>query len=378
MSEKIKKYKKDVSREHIIYRTGIIGIITNIFLAGFKAALGLFSNSIAIVLDAVNNLSDVISSVVTILGVKFANKSPDKKHPLGHGRIEYLSAMSVSAIVLYAGVAAFAEAIKKIIHPIEPKHSVVSIIIISASIVIKLLLGFYVKKKGKAVGSAALIASGKDALFDAAVSFSVLISIIVFFGTGKSIEAYIGLLISIFIIKSGIEMLLETFDDVLGKRAEASLTKKIKELLAEEPEVRGAYDLIIYNYGHEKNYASVHLELPDYMTVEEVDVLTRHAQEKVFKETGVILIGVGVYSYNTRNDEASALRNLVLDTVLAFDWALQLHGFYVDTEKKDMRFDVVLSFDIEQEKGVEILMNAVREKLPDYTIKISPDVDVSD
>lgn len=338
----------------------------------------IFSNSIAIVLDAVNNLSDVISSVVTILGVKIAKKSPDKKHPLGHGRIEYLSAMLVSAIVIYAGVAAFAEAIKKIIHPVTPKHTVISFILISVSIVVKLFLGFYVKKKGESVGSVALIASGKDALFDAAVSVSVLISIIVLFATEKSIEAYVGLLISVFIVKSGMEMLLETLDDVLGKRAEASLTKKIKELLVEEPKVRGAYDLMVYNYGHNKNYASVHLELPDYMTVEEVDVLTRHVQEKVLKETGVILIGVGVYSYNTRNDKAAELRNLALDTVLAFDWALQLHGFYVDTIKKDMRFDVVLSFDIEQEKGIDILTKVFKEKLPEYTVKISPDIDISD
>ena len=369
---------EEISRERIIYKTGLIGIVTNILLAGFKAAVGIFSNSIAIVLDAVNNLSDVISSVVTILGVKIAKKSPDKKHPLGHGRIEYLSAMLVSAIVIYAGVAAFAEALKKIIHPVTPKHTVISFILISVSIVVKLFLGFYVKKKGKSVGSVALIASGKDALFDAAISVSVLISVIVLFATEKSIEAYVGLLISVFIVKSGMEMLLETLDDVLGKRAEASLTKKIKELLVEEPKVRGAYDLIVYNYGHNKNYASVHLELPDYMTVEEVDVLTRHVQEKVLKETGVILIGVGVYSYNTRNDKAAELRNLALDTVLAFDWALQLHGFYVDTIKKDMRFDVVLSFDIEQEKGIDILTKVFKEKLPEYTVEISPDIDISD
>lgn len=147
MSKQIQN-NEETSRERIIYKTGLIGIVTNILLAGFKAAVGIFSNSIAIVLDAVNNLSDVISSVVTILGVKIAKKSPDKKHPLGHGRIEYLSAMLVSAIVIYAGVAAFAEAVKKIIHPVMPKHTVISFILISVSIVVKLLLGFYVKKRG--------------------------------------------------------------------------------------------------------------------------------------------------------------------------------------------------------------------------------------
>ncbi|MBO7659421.1 MAG: cation diffusion facilitator family transporter, partial [Clostridia bacterium] len=145
------------NREKAIVKTSIVGIVTNILLVGFKAFVGLVSNSIAVILDAVNNLSDALSSVVTIIGAKLGAKQPDKKHPLGYGRIEYLSSMIVAALVLYAGITSLVESIKKIIHPEAADYSTVSIIIISVAIVVKLLLGLYVKKQGKKVNSGALV-----------------------------------------------------------------------------------------------------------------------------------------------------------------------------------------------------------------------------
>ena len=365
-------------RDKVIVRTSIIGIIANIFLAAFKAAVGIISNSIAVVLDAVNNLSDALSSVITVIGTKLAGKKPDKKHPLGYGRIEYLSAMIVSALVLYAGITSAVESVKKIIWPEEADYSIVSLIIIASAVVVKIILGSYVKKQGKKVNSNALIASGADAAFDAILSASVLLSAVIFLLTGVSLEAYVGVIISAIIIKSGVEMMIETLNDILGQRADAETTKKIKELLVSEPEVRGAYDLIINNYGPNKNYASVHLELPDTMTVDEVDLLIRREQLKVFKETGVILTGIGVYSYNTKNDEAAKIRNAIQEKVMSHDWALQVHGFYADTENKTIRFDVVTSFDITGRESVEILTKEIGEMYPDYELQIAHDVDISD
>ena len=365
-------------RDKIIVRTSVIGIIANIFLAAFKAAVGILSNSIAVVLDAVNNLSDALSSVITVIGTKLAAKKPDKKHPLGYGRIEYLSAMIVSALVLYAGITSAVESVKKIINPETPDYSVVSLIIIASAVVVKLILCSYVKRQGKKANSNALIASGVDAAFDAILSASVLLSAIVFMLTGVSLEAYVGVIISVIIIKSGVEMMIETLNDILGQRADAETTKKIKELLVSEPEVRGAYDLVINNYGPNKNYASVHLELPDTMTVEEVDLLTRRVQFKVYRETGVILTGIGVYSYNTQNDEAAEIRNSVQKQVLSHDWALQIHGFYADTEAKEMRFDVVTSFDITGRESIEVLTKEITDLYPDYDVQIAHDVDISD
>lgn len=366
------------NRDRIIVKTSTIGIITNVFLASFKAAVGILSNSIAVILDAVNNLSDVLSSVITIVGTKLAGKKPDKKHPLGYGRIEYLTAMIVSGIVFYAGLTSFVESVKKIITPVKPDYSITSLIIIAVAVVVKIILGKYVKSQGEKVNSGSLVASGQDALSDAILSASVLGSAIFFMLKGISLEAYIGIIISIMIIKSAIEMMTETINEILGMRADKETTQKIKKILCDEPDVRGAYDFIIYNYGPDKNYASVHLELPDTMTVQEVDKLTRKLETKVFKETGIILVGVGVYSYNTGNTEAGKIQNKVQEKVLSHDWVIQLHGFYIDIEKKEMRFDAVMSFDIDPKEGLQTLYDEMKKEYPDYSIQIVPDVDVSD
>ena len=367
-----------VSRDQVIIRTSVIGILTNVFLAAFKAVVGVASHSIAVILDAVNNLSDALSSIITIVGTKLAGRLPDKKHPLGYGRIEYLSAMIVSGIVLYAGITSAVESVKKIIHPETPDYSVLSLVIIAVAVVVKIVLGRYVKAQGRKVNSGSLVASGSDAMFDAILSSSVLVSAVIFMLTGLSLEAWVGVVISGFIIKSGIEMMTETLDEILGARADKETTDRIKELLVEAPEVRGAYDLLLNNYGPDKNVASVHLELPDTMTVAEVDRLTRRLESKVYRETGVILTGVGLYSYNTGNSEAARIQNDVQQRVLAHDWALQLHGFYLDTQAKEMRFDVVMSFDIRPREGIAILMEEMKRAYPDYAIEITPDVDITD
>ena len=378
MDNKSIPHIKEQSRDKVIIRTSIIGILTNVFLASFKAVIGLISNSIAVTLDAVNNLSDALSSIITIVGTKLAGKLPDKKHPLGHGRIEYLSAMIVSGIVLYAGITSTVESVKKIIHPEKPDYSVISLVFIAVAVIVKIILGRYVKIKGEQVNSGSLIASGADAMFDAILSASVLASAIIFMLSGFSLEAYVGLIISGFIIKAGIEMMIETINDILGVRAEKEKTDKIKNLLTEEPYVRGAYDLIMYNYGPDKYFASVHLELPDTMTAREIDKLTRKLEKKVYKETGVVLAGVGLYSYNTGNDEASEIQKDVRERVMSHDWAIQLHGFYIEVETKEITFDVVMSFDIKPHEGIKVIYDELKEAYPEYNIQIRPDVDVSD
>ena len=363
-TEKIADIPRETeSRSAIIVRTSIIGIAANVLLAAFKAAVGILSHSIAVTLDAVNNLSDALSSVITIIGSRVASKRPDKKHPLGHGRVEYLSAMLVAAIVLYAGITSMVESVKKIIHPETPDYSVLSLVIIAVAVGVKIILGRYFIRKGKEAGSGALEASGADASFDAVLSLSVLLCAILFKLTGISLEALVGAVISVVII---------------GHRADEETVLAIKKLLVEEPEVLGAYDLFLTNYGPEKDFATVHVELPDTMTVDEVDLLTRRLQMKVYKQTGVVLTGIGVYSYNTRDEEAARMRSRIMETVLAHDWALQMHAFYADMQKKTIRFDVVLSFDIDAHEGVEILREEVHALYPDFTLQISPDVDISD
>ena len=367
-----------VQREKVIVRTSVIGILANLFLAGFKAAVGLAANSIAVILDAVNNLSDALSSVITIVGTKLAGREPDRNHPLGHGRIEYLTAMIVAGIVLYAGLTSLIESIKKILHPEAADYSTVSLVIIAAAVVVKLLLGSYVKAQGKKVNSASLFASGSDASFDAILSASVLASAVVFLLTGISLEAWVGVVIAGFIIKSGVEMMTDTVGDILGKRTDPELAAAIKKTITADPDVHGAFDLFLYNYGPDKNYGSVHVEVNDTMTADEIDVMDRRIQAEVFKKHGVILTGIGLYAINTRDDAVGQMRRAVLEKVMAHDYALQFHGFYVDTETRQMTFDVVFSFDCDRAAALAELRNEIQAMYPDYQLLIQCDIDVTD
>ncbi len=249
--------------------------------------------------------------------------------------------------------------------------------IIAVAVIVKIVLGRYFKRQGQAAESGALEASEADALFDAILSFSVLVSALIYLGTGISLEAYVGVVIAAFIIKSGIDMMRETLNDILGERPDPALVRKIKGLLASEPEIRGAYDLMMNNYGPGRNYASVHIELPDTMSVEEADRLTRHIHDKIFEATGVRLRGVSVYSYNTKDQGAIPIRKAIYKIVMAHPYALQVHGFYVDRAKKEMRFDVVVRFGNDLQAILKELHEEVQAAYPDYNILIDPDMDIS-
>ncbi len=365
-------------RERTIVRTSAIGIGANVMLAAFKAFVGFVSNSIAVMLDAVNNLSDAFSSVVTIIGAKLGAKPPDKKHPMGYGRIEYLSSMIVAAIVLYAGLTSLTESVKKIIEPETAEYTALSLVIISVAIVVKIVLGLFVKKQGIKVNSGALTASGSDALFDAILSSSVLVSAVIYLIWGISLEAYVGVIISGFIIKAGIEMMADTVNEIIGKRGDSETSRELKRIICAEEDVLGVYDIALFNYGPDRDYASLHIELPDTVTVDKVDRITRRIQLDVFRETGIIITGISVYSFNTTDDEAAMMREKVREVVLAHEWALQMHGFYADKESKTIRFDVVISFGIDRKQALAKLYEEITALYPEFDIQIVPDVDMTD
>lgn len=295
-------------RNRIIIKTSIIGILTNILLSAFKAAVGFTSHSIAIVMDAVNNLSDAASSVITIVSAKLAGKEADKKHPFGYGRIEYLSAMIISVIVLYAGITALTESVKKIVHPSIPDYSAVSLVIIAVAVVTKIFLGRYVKSMGEKVNSASLVNSGKDALFDAVISASTLAAAIIYIVFRISPEAWLGAVISLIIIKSGLEMLIEIISKLLGERADVELANDIKKTVCGFTEISGAYDLVLHNYGPDAYNGSLHIEVPDTLSADRIDRLSREVMLEVYRKHKVILTAVGIYSVNTKDAETAAAR----------------------------------------------------------------------
>ncbi|MCR4719401.1 MAG: cation diffusion facilitator family transporter [Firmicutes bacterium] len=367
------------NRDKVIIRTSIIGILANVFLAVFKAVVGVMSNSIAIVMDAVNNISDAASSVITIVGTKLAGKQADKKHPFGYGRIEYLSAMVISLLVLYAGVTAFVESVKKIIHPDTPDYSVIALIIVAVAVIVKIVLGRYVKSVGKKVNSDSLINSGEDATLDSIISVSTLFAAVTFMISGLSLEAYLGAVIAVIIIKSGFEMLGDTLSKILGERADAKLAGDIKETITASPEIKGAYDLILHNYGPDSFNGSVHIEVPDIMSADELDRLIRKVTLDVYNKHNVILTGVSVYSFNTKDTEASAIRERISQIVSKNPYVLEMHGFYADKKSKTIRFDVVISFDAKDRALVyREIKEMVKNEYPDYTLQITFDTDFSE
>ncbi len=367
------------SREKIIVRTSVIGIIANVFLAAFKAVIGLMSSSIAIIMDAVNNISDAGSSLITIIGTKLAGREPDKKHPFGYGRVEYLSAMVISVIVLYAGVTSLVESVKKIINPDVPDYSTVSLIIVGAAVVVKIVLGRYVKSVGKKVNSASLVNSGEDATLDSVISASTLVAAAIFLVFDISLEAWLGAIISLVIIKSGFEMIKETVSQILGERNDADLAKSIKETVTGFPDVQGAYDLVLNNYGPDTWNGSIHIEVPDTYSADRLDQLIRSIQVKVYEEHHVILTAIGVYSVNTKDAEIIEAYKKVKDLVLSHEYVRQIHGFYMDKEKKTLRFDIVVSFDAEDRRAVYgKVIEAVCKEYPGYELQVAMDTDFSE
>ena len=366
-------------REQQIIRVSLIGIITNVVLAAFKFVVGFLANSVAIMIDALNNASDVLSSVITVIGTKLAGRPADKQHPYGHGRGEYLSAAVISAIVLYAGITALIESIRKVIYPEVPEYSVATLAVVIAGVAVKVVLGRYVSREGGRLSSDALKDSGQDALMDAAVSTTTLLGAVVFLWLGWNLEAWLGAFISFIIIKAGIDMFKETTSKILGERAESELTQSIKRTICETEGVFGAYDLILTNYGPDHLMGSVHIEVPDTWTADKIDVVSREIMHKVYKKHHVFISAVGVYSHNLGDDEVKEIRSAVTRAVMSQEYVLQLHAFYCDTEKKYIRFDIVVDFAAPDVQNVRRqVIDSVQELYPDYELEILVDSDFSD
>ena len=292
-----------MNRSKEIIRTSWIGIVANVLLAGFKAAVGVLSSSVAIVMDAVNNLSDALSSVITIIGTKLSQRPADRKHPFGFGRIEYFSAIIIAVIVLSAGITSLIES------------STTTLVVIVVAIVVKLVLGQYVKRKGLQLKSDALIASGSDALFDAIITLATLVSAGIMLLWGVSLDGILGALISLVIIKAGIEMLASPVNELLGVSIPAELTSEIKKEVSAFEGVLGVYDLILHNYGPDVKIGSLHINVYDTMSAHEIHALTRKITNHMFDKHGIIMT-VGVYAVATGENRRAELQTKVIQPSL--------------------------------------------------------------
>lgn len=375
--QELKKQDENAAeREKQIVKTSVVGIIANVVLAAIKAIVGLASNSIAIILDAVNNIADAGSSLITIVGTKLAAKDPDKEHPFGYGRVEYLSAMIISVIVLYAGITSLVEAIKKIMNPAIPTYTTPSLIIVAVAVVVKIVLGRYVKNVGLKVNSDSLVNSGQEARLDSIVSASTLVAAAIFISFDISLEAYLGAIISIIIIKSGIDMIRNTISQLLGERNDPKLAREVRKTVEDFPGVEGAYDLVLNNYGPDTWNGSIHIEVPDTYTADKLDQIIRDIQLEVYFKHQIILTAIGVYSINTQDPHVIDMHKKLKEIVFSHKYVTQLHGFYVDESEKTIRFDVVISLDADDRlKIFDEVVKDVESKFPEYEIEAFPDVD---
>ena len=367
-------------REAAIVRTSAIGIAANVVLAAFKAAVGILSNSIAVTLDAVNNLSDAISSIITIVGTKLSNKKADREHPFGHGRIEYITTTVIAAIIMYAGISSLIKSIQDIMNPATPDYSPLSLVIIAVAVLVKIVLGHYVRTIGNRVNSDTLVASGSDALFDAMLSTSVLAAALIFIFTGISLEAYVGVVISAFIIKASIELLHDSIKEIIGMRPDAALSTLIYDIVKEDPDAEGVYDLIIHNYGPDRFVGSFHTEVLDTTSAIEIDTMNRRLSTEIYKQTSgkIIIAAIGIYARNTTDNRIVKMRTEVTEMALAHEGVLQVHGFIADIENQFMAFDTVIEFGYDGKQIVHDIIHEVEAAYPDMNVSVLLDRDTSD
>lgn len=311
-------------------------------------------------------------------GAKLAAKAPDKKHPYGYGQIEHVSSVTVAVIILLAGVSSFRSSLDAILHPEAAHYTAPSLVVIAAAVLVKFALGRYVKKQGTVYHSESLIASGTDATFDSVISFSTLIAAGVSMLFSVSIEGWLGIIIAILIFKAGIEILLESLNGIIGARVDSSLAGDLKSRIGGYPQVSGAYDLILHRYGPERIIGSVHIEVADDLTAREIHSLSRSISEDLYINYGIIM-AVGIYASNTADGLYAQMKSRLAALTGNYPEILQMHGFYVDEERKAVSFDLIIDFKSERRQQIkDEILQKMSETYPEYGFHVILDNDFSE
>ena len=355
---------------------GITGICCNLLLFGGKLFAGLVVNSISVMADAFNNLSDAGSSFISLIGFVFSGKKPDLDHPFGHGRIEYLAGLGVSFLILLMGVELAKNSVQKILHPVSVQISTLSIAVLSASILVKLYMAYYNHAIGKKIRSATMAATATDSLSDAAATTVVLLAMLFLAVTGINIDGYCGILVAVFILAAGIGAAKETVSPLLGQAPDPEFVKEIKELVMQHEEVLGIHDMAVHDYGPGRVMVSLHAEVSGDGNIYElhdlIDQIERELKEKLHCETVIHMDPIDV-----GNEKTVEMKEERVKLVKAIDERLTIHDFRMvtGTTHHNMIFDVVIpaDFKLSQEELKDIIQKKVWEKWPDYYVVIDVD-----
>lgn len=364
--------------------SGIVGVIVNFILFSVELILGILANSVAMIADAFHNLADVTSSIVTLIGFKLSNKPADKKHPFGYGRIEYLSAMAVSLIIIIIGYEFIKTSYNRIIHPESVNFSIISLIIILIAIPLKLWLSHFNKHLGKTINSAALSAAGADALNDVSILAGVIVSLIVSTTTHITIDGEVGIIVAIFIIISGLSLIKETISPLLGQAPDPELVKELIKGALKYDYIIGVHDLIIHDYGPGRSMASLHAEVPS-----NVSVMTLHdtidTAEKELSQKHNMHIVIHMDPVNVDSEDIIETRKFVSKVLKKFPIVHSMHDFRVvgEGDSKNLIFDVVIGFEHKVSPGEEMelkdnINKTIKQIHPKYDAVITVDRDYID
>lgn len=373
-------FENNKVREKVGYLGGIVGVIINLVLFILKLIIGLTLSSIAVMADAFNNLSDAASSIITIVGFKLANRPPDKEHPYGHGRIEYISALIVAFMVMLVGVQFIKSSISRIIDPKALVFNKPSFYILLVSIALKLWLSFFSRKLGNLINSNSLKATATDALGDVLTSSVVLLSLLISRFTGLTIDGYIGLVVAVLIIYAGISLIKETISPLIGEAPNKELIDAIKTKVLSYKYISGVHDLVVHNYGPGRTMASIHAEFPSDINVMDIHEVIDQAEREISKDLDLdLVIHMDPISMDTK--EIIEARDEVEKIIQSIAEIKSIHDFRIvgKKDKKNLIFDIVIDgndLDLDEEEEIKnSLIDKIRLTRPDYNCIITVDRD---
>lgn len=365
-----------MDRERQIIKASIIGIVGNTLLVAFKLAVGFVSGSIAIILDGVNNATDSLSSIVTIVGTKLAGRRPDKDHPFGYGRIEYLTSVVIALIILVAGVVSLRESVLKIIHPGAPSYSALTIAVILVAILAKVGLGVMFSRFGRRTESGALLASGIDSNYDALLSGGTLVVALFQNAWGINIDGVVGIIISLVVCKAGIDVLRDALAPLIGTPEDRQTVNAIRVYVSSFPNVCGVNDIVFDNFGRNLTIGSARITVPDSMGAQDISQLTRQISKGIQQQFGMVFT-IGIYAENTTGAFA-AMRAKLAEATAAEPAVLDVHAFYVNPQAKTCCFDLVLEIQADREAVAQRVLALLQAAYPDYAFDIQLDCDYSE
>lgn len=353
------------SREGTVVTVSGLNILVNLIFAAIKVVIGLAVSSIAIISEGVNNATDSATSLITIVGTKLSAKHPTEKHPFGFGRIEYLTSLLISVLILFTGAELMESSVKRIFEPQEMSISYVTMAIIAVSALVKLALGLYTIKEGRRVDSSSLVALGTECRSDSVVSVITLVTALVFLVFHVSLDAYAGIIMSLIVLKAGFEVLKETLSDILGQAGEKELAQELYRIIRAEPLVLNAADMMLHNYGPDAYSGSVNVEIDHSKTVGEVYAALHELQLRIMHEKHITMV-FGIYAVDRDHAQIRQLREQVAAFVREQKHVTSYHALYIHPNGKDLSVDLVVDYDLAD-------WEQLRRAFTDYIASLYPD-----